>query len=87
MELVKFHRDGFGVDNEGWVNDIFVNDLVSTSDSITQVISHFSKCLHRQSTSQSNFFGDENYLKNKWLYQSSILVELVSLLTKGDSTI
>ena len=65
LELVKFHRDGFGVDNEGWVNDIFVNDLISTSDGITQVISHFSKCLHRQSTSQSDFLGNENCLKKQ----------------------
>ncbi len=33
--LVKFHRDGLGVDDEGYINDIFIDFVLKGQESIT----------------------------------------------------
>ena len=46
-EVVKFHRDGFEVEDDGWINDIFFEQVVTKTTSITKVITHFVNCLHQ----------------------------------------
>ncbi len=43
--LVKFHRDGFGVDDEGYINDYFIDEVLRGQESISKVVMHFAMTL------------------------------------------
>jgi hypothetical protein len=63
LRLVKFHRDGFGVEDDSWINDNYMK-FVNTQgmDRITRVIGHFSQCLRRQCMFE-DIMGQPNSLK------------------------
>jgi hypothetical protein len=65
LELLQFHRTGFGVENDGWVNDIFIENKLKTSKGITHLIQYFSQCLQLQCTSETVFFDGENCLRKQ----------------------
>ena len=44
IDLVDFHRAGFGVEPEGYINEIFIGNVVRDQAAITAVISHFIIC-------------------------------------------
>ncbi len=45
--LVKFHRDdGFGVDDDGYINDYFIDGVLRGQESISRVVMHFAMCLN-----------------------------------------
>ena len=65
LGLVEFHRIGFGVQDDGWVNDIFIDNKMKTSAGISSLIQHFLQCLHRQCTVEGENFDGENCLKKQ----------------------
>jgi hypothetical protein len=54
-DLVKFHRDGFGVNDDGYINDIFIDSVLKGQESISRVVMHFAKCLERQQLLEDEF--------------------------------
>ena len=84
-EVVKFHRDGFRVKDDGWINDIFFEQVVTKTTSITNVITHFANCLHHQCNLELKEFDGENCLKNNLLCLYFRWVsKLASILIKRD---
>jgi hypothetical protein len=65
-EVIKFHRDGFGIEDDEWVNEIYFEQVVTKTMPITKVITHFANCLHRQCQLELNEFGGENCLKKQF---------------------
>jgi hypothetical protein len=63
--LVQFHLDGFGVDDEGYIDDIFIDLMLKGQESITRVVMYFAKCLERQQVLEDEFFDDANVLKTQ----------------------
>ena len=63
--LVQFHRNGFGVYDEGYINDIFIDETLRKQDSITCVVMHFAKCLQRQQLLEVDFLDGANVLKKQ----------------------
>lgn len=43
IELIDFHRYGFGVDEDCWVNGILIYNKMKTSQGVTHLIQHFSQ--------------------------------------------
>ena len=62
LQFIDFHRQGFGVDDDGWVNDSYLNQVVQDTVLITRVSGHFSKCLRRQCIFE-DVMGSPNTLK------------------------
>jgi hypothetical protein len=63
--LVQFHRDGYGVDDEGYINDYFIDQVLKGQESISRVVMHFAMCLQRQQLLQDNFLDGANVLKKQ----------------------
>ena len=63
--LVQFHRNGFGVDDEGYINDFFIDEVLRKQDSITRVVMHFAQCLLRQQLLEVDFLDGANVLKKQ----------------------
>ena len=63
--LVKFHRVGFGVDDEGYINDYFIDGVLRGHESISRVVMHFAMCLQRQELLQDTFLDGANVLKKQ----------------------
>jgi len=63
--LVQFHRDGYGVDDEGYINDYFIDQVLRGQESISRVVMHFAMCLKRQQLLQNDFLDGANVLKKK----------------------
>ena len=63
--LVKFHRDGFGVDDDGYINDIFIDSVLKGQESISRVVMHFAKCLEKQQLLEDECFDGANVLNKK----------------------
>lgn len=65
LELVQFHRSGFGVDDDGWVNNIFIDNKMQTAEGISNLIQHFSQCLLLQCNAETEYFDGENCLRKQ----------------------
>lgn len=57
-ELVAFHRNGFGVENNHWIK-YQIDVQLATVEGVTSIISHFLHCLHKQCSLEN----DENKFK------------------------
>jgi len=64
-DLVQFHRGGFEVDNDGYINDYFIDDIIKQPTKMTQVIMHFSNCLKRQHLLETEHLDGANMLKKQ----------------------
>ncbi len=53
--LVQFHSDGYGVDDEGYISDYFIDEVLKGQESISQIVLHFAICLQQQQLLQDNF--------------------------------
>ena len=66
IQLVEFHRNGFGAGEDDYINDIFIKVPESRSPvGITRIVTHFGKCLQRQRNLENNFAHCANQLKGQ----------------------
>jgi hypothetical protein len=65
FELVGFHRAGFGVMDDGWINNIHIENKMRTTKGVTSIIQHFLLCLHLQCTSETEFYDSQNTLQKQ----------------------
>ncbi len=63
--LVQFDRNGYGVDDEGYINDYFIDQVLKGHESISRVVMHFAMCLQRQELLQNIFLDGANVLKKQ----------------------
>ena len=63
--LVAFHRNGFGVDDDGWISDIYIKYAVSYATTTWTIIAHYAACLRCQCQLEEEHFDGENQLRKQ----------------------